>query len=55
MATETFAPWISDPDDPADTPTMTIEDCERAAANVARAYPELIDKSMDGPLKPASK
>jgi hypothetical protein len=39
-----FAPWITDP---ADIP----EADDNAAANVAAMYPELVDRSRDGPFK----
>lgn len=47
---EAFAPWISDPDDPNEC-YLTPEQSEAAARNVAKAYPELIDHSLDGPIK----
>ena len=49
MTREQFAPWISDPDFPEDIPTPA--DPSAAAAAVFAAHPELVDKSMDGPLK----
>lgn len=49
MTREQFAPWITDPDDPADVPTPT--DPNAAAAAVFAAHPELVDTSLDGPLK----
>jgi hypothetical protein len=45
-----FAPWISDPDPPDET-MMTSEESAAAAARAAARYPELIDHSMDGPLR----
>ena len=44
---EQWAPWISDPDDPADIPNGDTDAFARA---VAAMFPELIDKSHDGPL-----
>lgn len=46
---DNFMPWITDPDDPADHPTADDD----AADKVAAMFPELIDKSKDGPLKDA--
>jgi hypothetical protein len=46
---EQFAPWLTDPDDPADVPACNDESA--AAAALASAHPELVDKSNDGPLK----
>jgi hypothetical protein len=46
-----FGPHITDPDDPADMPMMTDEEATRFSENVAAAFPELIDHSLDGPLK----
>ena len=45
-----WCPWISDPDDPNDN-IMSPEECEAAAQRVAEMYPELIDHSLDGPIK----
>jgi hypothetical protein len=44
--TDQFAPWITDPDDPADIPG----DTSLTAAELAAMFPELVDKSNDGPL-----
>jgi hypothetical protein len=44
--TDTYAPWLEDPDDPADIP---IPD-PAAADTVAAMFPDLVDKSNDGPL-----
>lgn len=49
MTKEQFAPWITDPDDPADVPSPA--DPDAAAAAVFAAHPELVDTSLDGPLK----
>jgi hypothetical protein len=38
--TEVFAPHITDPDPPM--PLMTSAQSERAAANIARMFPELV-------------
>jgi hypothetical protein len=46
--TDLFAPWITDPDDPADIPTP--DDAQSAAEKVAAMFPDLVDKSNDGPL-----
>jgi hypothetical protein len=46
---EQFAPWLTDPDDPADVPACADEGA--AAAALAAAHPELVDKSNDGPIK----
>jgi hypothetical protein len=45
---ETFAPWITDPD-PLETP-MSSEAAARAAKALAEAFPDLVDRSMDGPI-----
>lgn len=47
---EQFAPWLTDPDDPADIPACADENA--AAAALAAAHPELVDKSKDGPIQP---
>jgi hypothetical protein len=44
--TDQFAPWITDPDDPADFPDASAS----AAENVFAMFPELVDKSNDGPF-----
>lgn len=46
---DTYAPWLTDPDDPADVPTP--DDAKMAAEKAAEMFPELVDKSSDGPLK----
>ena len=43
-----FAPWITDPDPPEDP--MSSADAARAAKALAAAYPDLIDRSLDGPI-----
>jgi len=51
---ETYAPWISDPDDPSDA-LMSPEDIQRAAKLAASLNADLVDHSMDGPIfKPQS-
>jgi hypothetical protein len=42
-----FAPWITDPDDPADFSELDASALDAAAA----MFPELVDKSKDGPIK----
>jgi hypothetical protein len=49
MSDETFAPWISDPDDPNES-YLTVTP-EQFAKNAAKRHPELIDHSLDGPIK----
>ena len=44
-----YAPWIADPD-PPETP-MTKAKSRRAAKRIAEAFPELVDKSQDRPLR----
>ncbi len=44
--TDQYAPWITDPDDPADIPAASAS----AAENVFAMFPDLVDKSNDGPL-----
>jgi hypothetical protein len=46
-----FAPWLTDPDDPADVPAT---DAGAAARKAAEMFPELVDKGNDGPLRQAA-
>jgi hypothetical protein len=48
-----FAPWLEDPDDPADIPTPA--DPGAAAKAIFAMFPELIDHSNDGPIKPETE
>jgi hypothetical protein len=45
--TDQLASWITDPDDPADIPAPHTKS---AADTVAAMFPDLVDKSNDGPL-----
>jgi hypothetical protein len=47
---DTFAPWLTDPDDPADIPVPDASAAETAAA----MFPDLVDKSNDGPFAQAA-
>lgn len=46
--TDVFAPWLTDPDDPADIPTPA--DPGAAAKAIFAMFPELVDHSNDGLL-----
>ena len=47
--TDQYAPWSTDPD--GDETFMTKAEIEAAARNTAEAYPWLVDKSGDWPIK----
>ena len=46
---DAYAPWISDPDDP-DESMISSGAAQAAARNVAASNPDLVDRSMDGPI-----
>jgi len=48
----TYAPWATDPDDPADS-AMSPTEMQSAATAVAAMFPELVDKSGDGGFEQA--
>jgi hypothetical protein len=52
---EAYLPWNTEGDDPDDWPVMTPEQNETFARNIAAAFPELIDHSEDGPIKPETE
>jgi hypothetical protein len=53
MSDDFYAPHITDPDDPSES-QLTVTP-EQFAANAAKAHPELIDHSLDGPIRGVGK